>query len=96
MSTVKGISAEVIQGEMEAFKSEQQAYVSKVNVKKHAKGLLKSASEASTKENNVLVDAINMPNSDEDSLETIGVQNTANISTITVNLAPPSLECDKR
>ncbi|KAL7674855.1 hypothetical protein ACOME3_001129 [Neoechinorhynchus agilis] len=95
MCTVKDILAEAIQCEMEALRNEQlaelkrQAKVSKGNSKKQIKGLQKSASEASTKENTVLVDSIFMANSNEDSLETSGVQKTANFSTITMDLALP-------
>ncbi|KAL7670233.1 hypothetical protein ACOME3_005173 [Neoechinorhynchus agilis] len=64
--------------------SKRKAKISKANSKKQAKGLLKSDNEASTKENKVLVDLINMPNSNEDSLETSGVQKTADISTMTI------------
>ncbi|KAL7669506.1 hypothetical protein ACOME3_010160 [Neoechinorhynchus agilis] len=61
----------------------------KMNSKKQAKGLLKSDSETTTKENNVLVDAINMANSNDDLLEMNGVLKNANILTFTRDLVPP-------
>ncbi|KAL7669534.1 hypothetical protein ACOME3_010186 [Neoechinorhynchus agilis] len=51
--------------------------------------LLKSDSETTTKENKVLVDAINMANSNDDLLEMNGVLKNANILTFTRDLVPP-------
>ncbi|KAL7668936.1 hypothetical protein ACOME3_009617 [Neoechinorhynchus agilis] len=75
--------SETLKYEMEALKSEQL-----VEVKK-CKGKKANGSRKQTRENAVLVDSIFMANSNEDSLETSGVQKTANVSTITRDLVPP-------
>ncbi|KAL7671684.1 hypothetical protein ACOME3_006587 [Neoechinorhynchus agilis] len=67
---------------MEALKNEQLVDVEMCKGKK-ANGSMGRQSDTVTKENTFLSDAIIMVNSNEDSLETIGVQKTANTSTIT-------------
>ncbi|KAL7672181.1 hypothetical protein ACOME3_007075 [Neoechinorhynchus agilis] len=88
MSTVKDILAKAILLEIETLKSEQLVEVKKCKGKK-ANGLQKSTSGVATKKNTVFLDAISIPNSNEDSLEAIGVQKSMNISKITKDLVPP-------
>ncbi|KAL7671824.1 hypothetical protein ACOME3_006726 [Neoechinorhynchus agilis] len=81
MSTVKDILTE-------ALKNEQLIEVKKCKGKK-ADGLPKLDSQATTKENKVLVDSISMLNSNEDLLETNDVLKTENIAIFTRDLVPP-------
>ncbi|KAL7673083.1 hypothetical protein ACOME3_007955 [Neoechinorhynchus agilis] len=90
MSTLKDILADAIQCEMGALKNEELIEVkgakgTKLTVQK---GRQKFQSEATTKENKILVDSISMLKSNDDLLETNGVQKIANISTITRDLVP--------